>query len=419
MIKKLRFQFVTAAMLTLTLVLAVILGGINLVSFWKAVGDSDRILALLSENDGTFPKIGEEYRRRDIRKDNIFDRTISPEVPFESRYFSVKLRGDEVEALDTRNIAAVDDETAEEYARSVLASGRERGFVRNYRYLVSTDGEVATVLFLDFGRTVESLRTSFLAGLGVSAGGLAAVLALLIPISGRIVKPIGESYEKQRRFITDAGHEIKTPLTIISADADLLELETGENEWLEDIRRQTQRLIGLTNDLIYLSRMEETQERTAIEFSLSDVVEETARAFQGPAAQKGQSLQIHVPPMLSFTGNEEEMRKLVSILMDNAVKYAVEGSTISLVLTREEKTVRLSVSNETTGIPEPEKLPRLFDRFYRTDDSRNSETGGYGLGLSIARQIVRMHRGKITAESPDGKTLTFTAVFPDQNSPKP
>ena len=151
---------------------------------------------------------------------------------------------------DTGQIVAIDDETAAEFAQKVYASGRTDGFLGEYRYLRSEEDGNIRIIFLDCGRSLTNLRTMLFASILVSLLGLAAVLLLLILFSRRIVRPLAESYEKQRRFITDAGHELKTPLTIIGADTDLAEMELGENEWLADIRRQAERLTGLTNDLI-------------------------------------------------------------------------------------------------------------------------------------------------------------------------
>lgn len=194
--------------------------------------------------------------------------------------------------------------------------------------------------------------------------GLGAVLVLLLILSGRIIRPVAESYEKQKRFITDAGHELKTPLTIISADTDLAEMECGENEWLEDIRRQAQRLTGLTEDLIYLSRMEEAQPRLQfLEFPISDVVEEMAQSFLAPARSQDKKLEIEVKPMISCNGDEKAVRQLVSILMDNALKYAPPGGHLTLRLERQGRTVVLTVSNTTVYPVDKESLEHLFDRF--------------------------------------------------------
>ena len=238
------------------------------------------------------------------------------------------------------------------------------------------------------------------------------MFALITFFSGRIIRPILDAYEKQKRFITDASHEIKTPLTIISADTDVLEMEYGGSEWLSDIRAQTRRLAGLTNELVTLSRMEEPDYKLSLlEFSVSDAVSETAANFQALAQAQGKKLILKVPPMLTLTGNEKSIRQLVGILMDNALKFSPEETDILLVLEKQSRGLRLSVTNlSDTEIPK-EHLNLLFDRFYRTDPSRNSDSGGHGIGLSVAKAIVTAHGGKIQASS-EGRLITITASIP-------
>ena len=421
MIRTLRRKFIGATMLSLLLVLLVILGAVNIVSYRKTVMDADRILALLSENQGAFPKQlfpGMGYDRDNQHPPReLYPQgrgSFSPETPYESRFFTVTVdeAGSPIDT-DIANIAAIDSGTAENYGAEVLASKKTSGFLGNYRYLVSRQADVTRIIFLDCGRSLENLQTTLLASLGMAAAGLLGVFLLLLILSGRIVKPLTESYEKQRQFITDAGHEIKTPLTIISADADLLELELGENEWLMDIRRQTQRLTALTKDLIYLSRMDEEKNGVQfVEFPLSDVVEETAQSFLSLAVQQDKGLDLHIQSMLSLEGSEKDIRQLVSILLDNALKYAPRDTDVSIRLEKEAKSIRLSVRNAIDQPMSRETLSRLFDRFYRVEGSRNSSTGGYGLGLAIANGIVTAHKGKIRAESPEKQTLVITASFP-------
>ena len=421
MIHTLRRKFIGATMLSLLVVLLVIMGAVNILSLRKTVQDADGLLALLSENQGAFPKQlfhddgADRPPQQPQRDGRPFGRgNFSPETPFETRFFFVTV--DETGApifTDISSIAAIDTQTAQEYAASVLASKRTKGFLGDYRYLVSPQDGATRVIFLDCGRSLSGFKTTLLASLGMAGAGLLGVFILLLFLSGRIVKPLAESYEKQRQFITNAGHEIKTPLTIISADADLLELEWGESEWLSDIRRQAQRLTDLTKDLIYLSRMDEAKPRVQfVEFPVSDVVEETAQSFQALATQQGRQLHLSIQEMLSLEGSEKDIRQLTSILLDNALKYAPPATDITLRLEKEAKTLRLSVENAISQPMTKETLSRLFDRFYRVDSSRNSSTGGYGLGLAIASGIVTAHKGKIRAESPDGKRLVITAAFP-------
>lgn len=417
MIGRLRRKLIVACMVSLAIVLAVILGGVNLMSYYKVVSDADTVLSFLSENRGVFPKGQpmEEAPAPQAPEANWEHRRLfSPETPYESRFFSVQLDGDgQVLQTDTRQIAAVDEEEAALYARTVADSGRTAGFWDDYRYLVVADAGNTRVIFLDCSRGLSSFRTTLLASLALSLAGLLAVLVLLLVLSKRIVRPMAESYEKQKRFITDAGHELKTPMTIISADADLAEMECGENQWISDIRRQAQRLTGLTNDLIYLSRMEEEQPKLQlIGFPLSDVAEEMAQSFQALAKSQGKEFSLHIQPMTSFHGDEKAIRQLFSILLDNALKYSPAGGYLDLGLEKQGRTLVLTVSNTSVQPIEQDKLPHLFDRFYRADQSRNSQTGGYGLGLSVARSIVSAHKGKIRAESPDGLTLTFAVHLP-------
>ncbi len=414
MIRKLRRKLIAACMFSLALVLFVILGGINLVSYRKVAADADAILAVLGENDGAFPKPRQQKgvetapdaaQQQEKKPSGV--RGMLPETPYESRFFSVLLdENGQVVKTETGQIAAVDDEEAAACALSVMGLAGDSGFFGEYRYLRCA-GETGTrIIFLDCGRSLSGFRMTLLSSVALALVGLGCVLALLLVLSGRIIRPVVESYEKQRRFITDAGHELKTPLTIISADTDLAEMECGENQWLTDIRRQAQRLTGLTHDLIFLSRMEEEQKKMQmIEFPLSDVAEEMAQSFLAPAMSQGKTLSIRIQPMLSYTGDEKAIRQLLSILLDNALKYSPSGGQMTVSLEKQGRSLTLAVSNTTAQPVRREQLCRLFDRFYRTDESRNSQTGGYGLGLSIARGIVLAHRGRIRAESPDAGTL--------------
>ena len=414
MIQKLRVKFITASMLSLALVLLVILGGVNAMSYQKVVRDADRILALLSESRGGFPQqTPPDDRGGKPGPIPVLGHGISPETPFESRFFSVLLNEKgQVLQSDTGQIAAVDDQRAGEMAQAIWSSGSASGFQGDYRYIRAAEAEGTRFIFVDCGRSLSNFRTTLIASVLVALAGLLAVFLLLLILSKRIVRPVAESYEKQRRFITDAGHELKTPLTIIGADLDLVEPELEGNEWLQDIRCQVRRLTGLTQDLIFLSRMEEeTPPIQPIEFPLSDLTEEMAQSFQGLAKAQGKRLTLSIPPMLSYTGDEKAIRQLLSILLDNALKYTPEEGKVEIALKKEGRMIRLSVSNTIAHPMERETLGRLFDRFYRGDQSRSSQTGSYGLGLSSAKGIVLAHRGKIRAES-SGASLSVIVSLP-------
>ena len=406
MIKKLRIKLIAASMASLFLVLFVIGGIVGILNYKKIANDADRILEILGENAGAFP---EKFpgKRKDIPPG------MSPEIPYESRYFSVLLdeKGNIV-LTDTSKIASIDTEEAIEYASKIWEKGTEKGFLDEYRYWkCAYNGEVRIIL-LDCRRQLDNFHNFLLTTLGVSCVGLLSVFILLVYLSARIVKPFSDNYEKQKRFITDAGHELKTPLTIIEADTEVLEMDFGENEWLQDIQGQTKRLADLTNALVVLSRIGEgINGNIKIEFPLSDIVEEVCHTFQAPAKVQEKELTNTIEPMISMTGDEKAIRGLITILLDNAVKYTNENGHITVALKKKKNRIYLSVFNTTESISK-EQISHLFDRFYRTDVSRNSQTGGYGLGLSIAAATVESHRGKIFAETKDEKSLQITVVFP-------
>ena len=188
-------------------------------------------------------------------------------------------------------------------------------------------------------------------------------------------------------------------------------MDMGENQWLEDIKGQTKRMAQLTNSLIQLSRLEEQPRTEMIDFPLSDLVEESLENFRSLARTQGKKLSGRIQPMLSMTGDEKAIVQLLGILLDNAIKYSDEGGSIELSLEKQKNQIRLNLFNTARSVPR-ESLGRLFDRFYRADKSRNSGTGGYGLGLSIASAIVAAHRGKISASTADEKSLLISVAFP-------
>ncbi len=420
MIRKLRVKFIAMSMLSLLVVLLAIMGSVNLVNYQGIVEDADQVLDILVDNNGAFPRQESQSQKQGDGSAPPSDsglggmRVMSPELPYESRYFSVLLNSEgEVETVDTGKIAAVDTSAAIEYAQEAVSRGNERGFLSDYRYAITSDESGTRVIFLDCGRNLSTFYSFLKASCGISAVGLAAVLLLMILFSGRIIRPVAESYDKQRRFITDAGHELKTPLTIIDADAEVLEMDVGENEWLQDIRRQTDRLAKLTGALIALSRMEEGEEQfQMIDFPISDVVGETAQSFQALAKTQNKRFESRIQPMLTLQGDENAIRQLTGILLDNALKYSPEGGEIVLTLEQSGRNLRLLVRNTAEGVTQ-ESLEHIFDRFYRGDPSRSSaKVEGHGIGLSIAQMIVNAHKGRIAASLQNGDTLLMTVTLP-------
>lgn len=416
MISKIRRRLILAAMLSLLAVLTLLVGVSAALNYRSVVDTADQTLALLQENDGEFsadlsaPPQGGGQPQPSGQDE---PRPGNPELPYESRYFTVFLTGQgAVVSINTGRIAAVDSAQAQSYALQVWGSGKTRGFIDHYRYVAYPQDGETHIIFLDCGRGLDNLHSFLRNSALVSLAGLAAVFVLLLLLSDKLVKPFADNYVRQKQFITDAGHDLKTPLTIINADADVLQMDIGENEWLSDIKEQTRRMTELTNDLVTLAKMDEDTPRLqSIEFPLSDVAEQTVSDFRAPALTQNKTLSSDIQPMITMTGDEKLIRQLLTVLLDNAVKYSDDHGTIEVKLAADKKQIRLTVYNTADHVSRAD-LPKMFDRFYRADASRNSRTGGYGLGLSIAKAVAEAHKGKITASTADERSLLITVVFP-------
>ncbi|MCM1185655.1 MAG: HAMP domain-containing histidine kinase [Lachnoclostridium sp.] len=410
MIKTLRRKFIAISMCSMAVVLFLLIGGINLVNYHNVNRTADARLDILTENGGYFPK-------KPLRTPEAFHQ-MSKEAPFDTRFFTVVLHSDgSVASVDTGKIAAVSTQDACDYASFLWQKQSRQGYYGHYKYRavsVSGTGGVSNTLyiFLDCERELNSFRAFLAASTAASLLGILSVFVLVVFFSKILVKPVAESYEKQKRFITDASHELKTPLTIIDANVEVLEMEQGENEWTASIHNQVKRLSSLTQKLVFLSRMNEENSSlfTMLDFFLSDAVSETAQPFLTLAETAGKQLTLKIAPGISYCGDEAALRQLTSLLLDNALKYASENSDILLTLKESGKNKILTVQNKAEGIPAG-NLDILFDRFYRTDISRNSSTGGFGIGLSVAKAIVTAHKGKIFAKSEDGETILFTVIL--------
>ncbi len=424
MIKTLQKKFIGIAMISVILVLTVLIGSINIINYANINRTIDARLSLLAENKGMLsaPPSGNPFMEpaqpeKEPALNQKFHSGISAETPFDTRYFTVTFDSEgNITHINTGNIASISAETAQEYAQSCLESGKRSGFFHNYKYCVVSEADgssesASMYIFLNCERELDTFRSFLFASAAISLIGILLVFLLVVVFSRMIVQPVAESYEKQKRFITDAGHELKTPLTIIDANTEVLEMEQGENEWTQSIHHQTKRLAQLTEKLVFLSRMDEDSTVLAMfDFSLSDAVLEAAQPFMTVAEAQKKKLICSVEPNLSYHGNEEALRQLVSLLLDNAVKYSSENSEIRLSLSADGKKRILTVWNPASGL-KAGRQDILFERFYRPDSSRSQTTGGHGIGLSAAKAIVSAHKGRITAQSEDGTSILFTVTL--------
>ncbi len=420
MLKKMQRRFVGAAMAAFTAVILVLFCVVNAGNYRSVASQQDDTLSqLLALGSQSAPTNGETPPDKPggevgaALPDNVpvpridGGKNFSPEVPYMFRYFSVRYDADGTLAqVDQDFIASISRDGAEAYAADVLALSRQHGYYKGYRYLVATSGNGTSVIFLNSERELHSIRALFWITAAVAGGCLVVVFLLVLLFSRRAIAPYMRNLAMQKQFITNASHELKTPLTAISTSADVLAMEYEDDEWVKNIQSQSVRLSRLISDLVTLSRLDEENpfpERA--EFSLSDAVWETAEPFTALARSHSRSYTQNIEDGLTMTGDRAAVQQMVSILLDNANKYTPEGGSISLSARRAGWKNEIAVSNTCEGA-ESIDVTRLFDRFYRADESHSTRIGGTGIGLSIARATAEAHGGTIEA-SVSGNTITF------------
>lgn len=412
MIKKLQRKFILITMGSLLLVMIFLVGVINMINLYRMEALNNASLDIIAENQGKFPDFKKDFHPKMDDNAPIFGFEMNAETPYEKRYFVIEMASDgTVSNIDTGHIAAISSGDAQDYAAKVMSNGKESGYEGIYKYKVVKQTDGYMIVFIDCRNQIQTVLSLLVISGAVGLATLLLMFILVTVLSRRAMKPFIENAEKQKLFITDAGHEIKTPLAIISANADVLELTGGESEWINSIRNQTTRLDKLVKNLLTLSKMDEE----SVKLSFADIdLSETAARIAGPFAAMAESgkkdLLLNIQPGIRIKGDEGSIEQLISTLMDNAMKYSNEEGRIRLTLTENKKGARLEVYNTVDHI-DVQNLDKLFDRFYRADSSRARETGGYGIGLSIAKSIVEAHHGKISVRSEDGRSINFTVLF--------
>ncbi len=409
MLKKLQIKFIGIAMFALGSLMIIQVLTVNGISIYQRDLKIKDTLQIITANNGALPH---SYSQDDLN--DLFypfgKFQITVETPYSTRYFVVEMKKNVVTKISTDNIAAVDDKEAFEYASQVYQNEPGYGTIDVYRYLYTQEGDRSMIVFIDFQNETQEAAVLFTISSTVSVVTLVFLLVIIYLLSKNALRPVAESIHKQKQFITDAGHELKTPLAIISADAEVLEMCEGENEWLTSIKNQTRRMNVLVKNLVDLTKLNEAQTSEKSNFNLSQAVLETASDFESRATVNEQNLIFSVSPDIKYYGSETEIRQLISILCDNAIKYTNTGGTIKITLYKSGKSIYLDVFN-TTDYVDPSTVSKLFDRFYRADDSRSRNTGGYGIGLSIAKAIVSRHKGKIRAMTNGTKEITFKIIL--------
>lgn len=411
--KKLRLKMIgivfaseVAAFMVMTIILVMCFGAYR-------NRQADQITAMISENNGTVPQL-KDYKQQQ-KNSQAFERyfnNYNEDSSYRTRFFRIFLDEDKkVTNVNMDHIAAVDVKKAVRMTKMAMLRRGKVGLVGSYRYRKEyKDGQVRSIIFLDCKENQSFYHLAVTITITVSTLLTCLITVIFAIASKRAVRPFEINSNRQKQFITDASHELKTPLAIISANAEVLQYKGDGNEWTQNIIDQTKHMGKLINQLLVLAKLDEVQEKSEKqEADLKLLLEETIEPFEEVATQKKVTLKLHLEEGVTIRVNREQIAQLVSILTENAAKYVNDGGKIVWRLTKTQHGAVLVVKNTTE-----KELPdtkRMFDRFYRSDSSRSSKTGGQGIGLSIAKKIVDSHKGSITAKAGDGM-VTFRVSLP-------
>ena len=400
------FASVVAAFMVMTIILVMCFGAYR-------NRQADQITAMISENNGTVPQL-KDYKQQQ-KNSQAFERyfnNYNEDSSYRTRFFRIFLDEDKkVTNVNMDHIAAVDEKKAVRMTKMAMLRRGKVGLVGSYRYRKEyKDGQVRSIIFLDCKENQSFYHLAVTITITVSTLLTCLITVIFAIASKRAVRPFEINSNRQKQFITDASHELKTPLAIISANAEVLQYKGVGNVWSQYFIDQTKHMGKLINQLLVLAKLDEVQEKSEKqEADLKLLLEETIEPFEEVATQKKVTLKLHLEEGVTIRVNREQIAQLVSILTENAAKYVNDGGKIVWRLTKTQHGAVLVVKNTTE-----KELPdtkRMFDRFYRSDSSRSSKTGGQGIGLSIAKKIVDSHKGSITAKAGDGM-VTFRVSLP-------
>lgn len=309
------------------------------------------------------------------------------------------------------NNDALTKEEAQKYINNIMAVNDNSGMTGNISFCAEKKPNGTLMVLTDRTSELDMMRKLKRTTLIVGIISIILISAAAYFLSGIIVKPLKETFEKQKQFISDASHELKTPLTVISTNADVLEGEIGNNKWLNYIQDQADRMNVLVNDLLSLSRLENSsRDFITTDFDLSRAITNASLPFECQAFESRKNFVLNIEEGIRINGSEQHIKQMAGIFIDNALKYSKDGGTVRVSLTRDDNKAILAVYNTGSGVRE-EDVDKLFERFYRSDESRARTTGGYGLGLAIAKSIIDKHKFKVQVENQEGKSICFVVTM--------
>ena len=404
MFKKSRRKIVAAIMSVLVILWVGTLGIIYISSYIEMARQNENMLkahadmySISQSEDKTPPKMPMPDKGA-----HGFEPGFTDSPRFKLTTFYTVAISDSGETLEIKNGASTvySDSELESLASDIIKGGKEYGTKQNLAFFKTDKGDYTLVTFMDNTVVNENAITLFRYTLIFGGAALVLFFFLSVFLAKKIVSPLEESYSKQKQFISDAGHELKTPVSVVSANAELLSREIGENQWLSNIKYENERMGMLVTQLLELARTENVAPQTE-HMDFSRLVEGEVLPFESVAFEKGIVLSSSITPKVEVDGNSPQLRQLVSILIDNAIRHSKDSGEVYLNLSAEHGNAVLSVVNKGDEIPK-EQRDRIFERFYRVDTVRNGEDKHYGLGLAIAKAIVTSHKGSVSVNCYDG-----------------
>ena len=408
MLKKMQNRFILAAMAAFGFVMVLVVVGINVTNYVQMVASQDKVLEGIHDYNQNFTKQSDEILPPIFE----MDWAGGPETEFTKRFFVVWCdEQGNVTLFDRDYITSIDEQTAEEYAGNIIKQEKVSGYYKDYRYLIEQVESGYELIFLNVSDAMEFRNTLLIVSLVIGAVSFGIVSVLVVLFSRKAIHPYVKNIERQKQFITDAGHELKTPITSIVTSADILSYECENNEWLENIQKQAARLTRLVSDLVTLSRLDEDiplPDRAR--FSVSEAAWEISESLSVLAKAKGKEYEQRIEDNLMLWGDRSTIQQLLSILLENAIKYSNEGGKIRMDLRRRHGRIQIEVYN-TCELESDLDVERWFERFYRPDSSRCEHTGGTGIGLSMAQAIVEAHGGDISVKCKKGKEIIFKVIL--------
>ena len=404
MFKGLRRKFVATSVASVAVVIILMASTLNFINYYKMGQRVDDSLYEASKSSAlvTIFSDGEE--------DMIVTKNTASKTPNNNGFSIAKIDENKNVIRSYRDdvlIKGKDD--LQKLVTDAVNESSTSGYVGTYRYLKVNNDAGNLVLLLNTQRDLDSFHAFMRNSIIVSSIVILSVFILLVLISKKVIAPIQQSYQKQKQFITDASHELKTPLAIIRSNTDVLELENGDSKWTKNIQNQVDRLTSLVNSLVVFSRMEEKDTAEKVKFNLSESLHARIDDFEELASFQKKHIIADIDNNIYYRGEQQAIVQLMDILLENAIKYATKETNINVTLKKNKKYAMMKISNQANV--KKGDLRKVFDRFYRLDESRNSTVKGYGIGLSMAKLIAEKHKEVIKAYAPEDGIFKIEVRF--------